>query len=78
MPSARAKASTPVSNLYAGATYDLFRGVGVYARLDNLLNQDYRYDWCYPHTGHQLLGRSDVPVLRGVVKGVSSVCPVPA
>ena len=46
----------PVSNLYAGATYDLFRGVGVYARLDNLLNQDYRYDWCYPTQGINFWG----------------------
>ena len=46
----------PVCNLYAGATYDLFRGVGVYARLDNLLDKDYRYDWYYPTQGINFWG----------------------
>ena len=45
----------PVSNLYAGATYDLFQGFGLYARLDNLLNKDYRYDWFYPTEGFNLV-----------------------
>ena len=46
----------PVSNLYAGATYDLFSGLGVYLRLDNLLDKDYRYDWYYPTQGINFLG----------------------
>ena len=46
----------PVCNLYAGATYDLFRGVGVYARLDNLLDKDCRYDWYYPTQGINFWG----------------------
>ena len=46
----------PVCNLYAGATYDLFRGVGVYARLDNLLDKAYRYDWYYPTQGINFWG----------------------
>ena len=41
----------PVSNLYAGATYDILRWLGVYARLDNILDKDYRYDWFYPTQG---------------------------
>ena len=45
----------PVSNLYAGATYDFFRWLGVYARLDNLMDKDYRYDWLYPTQGINFL-----------------------
>lgn len=46
----------PVANLYAGATYDLFCGIGVYVRLDNLLNKTYQYDWFRPTEGFNLLG----------------------
>ena len=45
----------PVSNLYAGGAYDLYRGLGVYVRLDNLLDKDYRYDWYYPTQGFNIL-----------------------
>lgn len=46
----------PVSNLYAGGTYDIYRGLGVYVRLDNLMNKDYRYDWYYPTQGISFCG----------------------
>ena len=46
----------PIDNLYAGATYDLFPGIGVYARLDNLLNKTYQYDWFRPTEGFNLVG----------------------
>ena len=45
-----------IDNLYAGATYDLFPGIGVYARLDNLLNKTYQYDWFRPTEGFNLVG----------------------
>ena len=45
-----------IDNLYAGATYDLFPGISVYARLDNLLNKHYQYDWFRPAEGLNFVG----------------------
>ncbi len=47
---------SPVSNLYIGATYHLFKGVSVYARINNLLNKDYQYYLGYPTEGINFLG----------------------
>lgn len=33
----------PVSNLYLSGSYELFKGIAVYARANNLLNKDYQY-----------------------------------
>ena len=46
----------PVDNLYAGADYNLFKGIAVYARLDNLLNKHYQYYPYIPAEGFNLVG----------------------
>lgn len=46
----------PVSNLYLGGSYELFKGISVYARVNNLLNKDYQYYWGYPTEGLNFLG----------------------
>lgn len=45
-----------VNNLYAGGNYEFFKGISVYARIDNLLNQDYQYYWGYPTEGINFTG----------------------
>lgn len=45
-----------INNLYAGAEYNVFKGVSVYARLNNLLNQEYQYYLDYPTEGFNFLG----------------------
>ncbi|MCD8182711.1 MAG: TonB-dependent receptor [Bacteroides sp.] len=45
-----------VSNLYLGGSYELFKGISVYARVNNLLNKDYQYYWGYPAEGINFLG----------------------
>ena len=45
-----------INNLYAGAGYNVFKGVSVYARLNNLLNQEYQYYLGYPTEGFNFLG----------------------
>lgn len=46
----------PVSNLYLGGNYELFKNISVYARLNNLLNKDYQYYWGYPTQGINFMG----------------------
>lgn len=46
----------PVSNLYLGGSYELFKGISIYARVNNLLNKDYQYYWGYPTEGLNFLG----------------------
>lgn len=46
----------PVSNLYLGGSYEFFKGISVYARVNNLLNKDYQYYWGYPTEGINFLG----------------------
>lgn len=46
----------PVSDLYVGADYNLFRGIDIYARLDNLLNKRYWHSWLCPAEGFNLVG----------------------
>ena len=46
----------PVSNLYLNGSYELFKGISVYARVNNLLNKDYQYYWGYPSEGLSFLG----------------------
>lgn len=46
----------PVSNLYLGGSYELFKGISIYARANNLLNKDYQYYWGYPTEGLNFLG----------------------
>lgn len=45
-----------VSNLYAGLEYKLFKGVSIYARANNLLNQKYQYYLGYPAEGINFVG----------------------
>ena len=45
-----------VNNLYAGGSYEFFKGISVYARINNLLNQDYQYYWGYPTEGISFTG----------------------
>lgn len=46
----------PVSNLYLGGSYEIFKGISVYARLNNLLNKNYQYYWGYPAEGFNFVG----------------------
>lgn len=46
----------PVSNLYLGGSYEIFKGISVYARANNLLNKNYQYYWGYPTEGINFLG----------------------
>lgn len=45
-----------VSNLYAGLEYKLFKGISIYARANNLLNQKYQYHLGYPAEGINFVG----------------------
>lgn len=45
-----------VSNLYLGASYTVFKGISVYARINNLLNKKYQYYLNYPTEGMNFLG----------------------
>ena len=45
-----------ISNLHIGASYNVFKGVSVYARLDNLLNKKYQHYLGYPTEGFNFLG----------------------
>lgn len=45
-----------ISNLYAGLEYKLFKGISIYARANNLLNQKYQYYWGYPAEGINFVG----------------------
>ncbi|MDD3036943.1 TonB-dependent receptor [Bacteroides sp.] len=40
-----------VSNLYAGAIYNAYKGISIYARINNLLNKKYQYYLGYPTEG---------------------------
>lgn len=46
----------PVGNLYLEGSYELFEGISVYVRANNLLNKDYQYYWGYPTEGVNFLG----------------------
>ena len=46
----------PISNLYAGATYQLWPGISLYVQADNLLNKKYQATLCSPQEGITLLG----------------------
>ena len=48
--------ANPVSNLYLGGSYEFFKGISVYARINNLLNKKYQYYWGYPTEGINFLG----------------------
>lgn len=45
-----------VSNLSLGATYTLFKGISIYAKVDNVLNKKYQYYLYYPVEGINFLG----------------------
>lgn len=46
----------PVGNLYLSGSYDIFKGISVYVRANNLLNKDYQYYWGCPSQGINFLG----------------------
>lgn len=46
----------PVSNLYLSGSYELFKGIAVYARANNLLNKNYQYYQGCPAEGINFLG----------------------
>ena len=46
----------PVNNLSLGATYNLFNGVSIFARINNILNHTYQYNYSYPAQGINFLG----------------------
>ena len=45
----------PVSNLYIGADYALLKNVGVFAKINNLLNKEYVRADAYPAQGFNFL-----------------------
>lgn len=45
-----------ISDLHLGASYNVFKGVSVYARVNNLLNKDYQYYPGYATEGLNFLG----------------------
>ena len=45
-----------INDLHAGASYNLFKGVSVYAQVHNLLNKKYQYYLGYPTEGFNFLG----------------------
>lgn len=45
-----------INDLHAGASYNVFKGVSVYARLHNLLNKKYQYYLGYPTEGLNFVG----------------------
>jgi outer membrane receptor protein involved in Fe transport len=45
----------PVNNLYMGATYDLFKNLQIYGKVNNLLNKDYVRADAYPAQGLNFL-----------------------
>lgn len=46
----------PVGNLYLGGSYEVFKGISIYVRANNLLNKDYQYYWGYPTEGINFMG----------------------
>ena len=46
----------PVSNLYLGGSYELFKGISIYVRAENLLNKKYQLYQEYPTEGINFLG----------------------
>lgn len=46
----------PISNLSIGASYKLFNGVSMYARVNNLFNKQYQHYFAYPTEGINFLG----------------------
>lgn len=45
----------PVNNLFAGATYDIYKGFSAFVKLDNILNKKYQYYYYYPAEGFNFL-----------------------
>lgn len=50
------KRLSAINNLSFGASYYLFKGVSIYAKADNLLNQEYQYYLDYPTQGINFVG----------------------
>lgn len=46
----------PVGNLYLGGSYELFKGISIYARANNILNKEYQYYPYYPAQGINFMG----------------------
>ena len=47
---------TAINDLHIGASYNVFKGVSVYAQVHNLLNKKYQYYLGYPAEGFNFLG----------------------
>lgn len=45
-----------ISNLHLDVAYNVFKGVSIYARVNNLLNKEYQYYLTYPTEGFNFLG----------------------
>ena len=50
------KKMSAVNDLHIGASYNVFKGVSVYAQVHNLLNKKYQYYLGYPTEGFNFLG----------------------
>lgn len=46
----------PIANLYLGGSYEVFKGISVYARIGNLLNKTYQCYRDYPTEGINFVG----------------------
>lgn len=46
----------PVSNLYLGGSYEVFKDISIYARANNLLNKEYQYYPMYSTEGINFVG----------------------
>ena len=55
----------PRQQSLSNGSYELFKGISVYARVNNLLNKDYQYYWGYPSEGLSFLGGVSSSFNRG-------------
>lgn len=46
----------PISDLSLGGTYNLQKDISIFARINNILNQTYQYNYSYPAQGINFLG----------------------
>ncbi|WP_321425417.1 TonB-dependent receptor [uncultured Bacteroides sp.] len=46
----------PINDLSLGGTYNLQKGISIFARINNILNQTYQYNYSYPAQGVNFLG----------------------
>lgn len=55
-PSLERKAPAAINNLSLGASYEVFKGISIYARANNLLNKKYQWYYTIPTEGFNFVG----------------------